>query len=337
MAESDGDDDFLIGTGIENGESFREACKGSVDEFLKRDEYIPVRGTVVSEEELEFLEVENDIDGVTIRWKDISKGLSLGYTHINLAPRNVLDIKPVYSIIKTHLDLREYGNLGLLNLKQAVGFEVIYFGGWTTLLCFLPKTSFKERCNLNMYKEMALANMNQLRHEFQLQLIQLNVKGQALNTLAKNNIFNPLKLFVLPGDRRIILSTLQSSLEQTELVATGFTKTFFSYRFGEKCTTTLTLPILDESGVEDICVHVGVKIRSEFHDLFWCREGVNSVIGKRGIMTSCCSFFECVNFQSNLDERGLDVKPELLAISSLPGEVRFVQLYADIPHRQLST
>lgn len=70
------------------------------------------------------------------------------------------------------------------------------------------------------------------------------------------------------------------------------------------------------------------------HDFLWCREGVNSIVGDRGVITSALPFFECVNFQSNLDEKRIDVKGKLLEVCRCGDTVRFVQLYVDTPHRR---
>ena len=84
-------------------------------------------------------------------------------------------------------------------------------------------------------------------------------------------------------------------------------------------------------------MHVGINISSHHYDLLWCREGVNTLLGRRGTLTSSPSFFECVNFQSNLDDRGIDVGRKMLEIRRFPDNVRFVQLYSDTPHRRPQT
>ena len=157
-------------------------------------------------------------------------------------------------------------------------------------------------------------------------------------TLAKNNIYVIKKMFILPHDRRAILKAFQGALENTiDDLTLSFYPVICFFRFGEKCRSRITLPILDVEAVYDICIHTGICISSSFHDLFWCRNGVNEVIGERGNLSSAFSFYECVNFQSNLDNRSLDVTGLLRSISKFPDRVRFIQMYSDIAHRRPST
>ena len=144
-------------------------------------------------------------------------------------------------------------------------------------------------------------------------------------------------MFVLPSDRRTILKAFQNALESTEFVDSTFYPIIFSFRFGEKCKGRIELPIFDINAVDDICIHSGICVSSYFHDLFWCRNGVNEVIGERGRLSSAYSFFECVNFQLNSDRRLLDVTGLLWSVCFFPEHVRFIQLYSDLPHRRPQT
>jgi hypothetical protein len=83
-------------------------------------------------------------------------------------------------------------------------------------------------------------------------------------------------------------------------------------------------------------VHVAGNILSDSEeiDLFWSTAGLEQVIGHRGTLTTCLSFRDCANYQSNLDGRAMDVTNGLRTICRFPQDVQFVQLYADIPHRQ---
>lgn len=339
MLDSDTDEEncLMIDTGIDNAENFKSAWNGNVEEFLKRDDYISVRGTAISEEELMYLNLSFDIDGVSIQWKDIGKGLSLDYTHLTIAPRDYQDIRPIYSVIKKHFNLNNYSKDGLANLKNAFGCQIMYYGGWDTWLAFVPDCTDCTLHTSKMCRDITFANVNKVRLAFQRKLKGLLVKDIATDTLSKNNLDNVKKMFVLPGDREIILSVFQQSLECTELVLPGFVPLLYTFRFGEKCKTPILLPVRDKSGVKDICVHVGINISSDNYDFMWCREGVNNLLGKRGQITSSLSFFECVNFQSNLDGRALGVGRKVLEICRFPDDVRFVQVYLDTPHRRPKT
>ncbi|MES9971093.1 MAG: hypothetical protein ABW092_13745, partial [Candidatus Thiodiazotropha sp.] len=87
------EDDILIETSFENSINFEQVWESvdNIDSFLHREDYISVRGTSV--EDPEDLNFEFDIDGVTILWKEIGSGLSLDYTHLDLASRGENDLK----------------------------------------------------------------------------------------------------------------------------------------------------------------------------------------------------------------------------------------------------
>ena len=50
-------------------------------------------------------------------------------------------------------------------------------------------------------------------------------------------------------------------------------------------------------------------------------------------MLTCLSLFEACNWQSNLDGRALDIPQSLRRLCSI-GNIRFIQFYADTPHRK---
>ena len=331
------EDDLLIQTSFENSINFEQVWESvdNIDSFLHRDDYISVRGTSV--EDPEDLNFEFDIDGVTILWKEIGSGLSLDYTHLDLASRGETDLKPIYPLLRKHIKLQEYTERGLDAFRHSVGCQLIYHGGWETWLGFMPRTNCDTGFSSQIIRRLVWSNISRLRIHFQKELKVLLETNRASETLAKNNIFNMKKLFVLPSDRRTILNAFQNALQTTDFVESTFYPIIFSFRFGEKCRGKIELPILDINSVEDICIHSGICVSSHFHDLFWCRSGVNEVIGERGRLTSAFSFFECVNFQSNLDKRLLDVSGLLRSVSLFPENLRFVQLYSDMPHRRPQT
>lgn len=87
MCDLDAEEDAFLDTAFENVDNFSRVWNSyaDIESFLHRTAYICVRGTSVAEPEND-LEVEYDIDGVSIRWKDVSKGLELDYTHLVVAP-----------------------------------------------------------------------------------------------------------------------------------------------------------------------------------------------------------------------------------------------------------
>lgn len=96
----------------------------------------------------------------------------------------------------------------------------------------------------------------------------------------------------------------------------------------------MNLPIKNSAAVSRVCVHAGVSVEGILEDdiLLWSRMGIKSLIGKRGSFTTACSFYECANFQSNLDGKALDISGELRRVCVFAEKVHFVQLYADMPH-----
>ena len=84
-------------------------------------------------------------------------------------------------------------------------------------------------------------------------------------------------------------------------------------------------------------IHVACNVTSTSEvDLLWSRAGIQNVIGTRGTVTPCLSLQECGNFQSNLDGRQMDITPQLRAVSAFPNYLKFIQLYADIPHLRMT-
>ena len=334
MAE---EDDSLVETSFENSIHFQNAWStaGCVEDFLHREEYIGVRGTCLDDpEELIY---EYDIDGITILWKNVANGLSLDFTHFDLASRGGCDLRPIYPLLKKHIELQEYTEISLKVLRSSLGCQLIYYGGWETWLGFIPKATCHIRYESQDIQNLTKRYVSALKIQFQKELVCLLERDIAFETLAKNNIYVIKKMFILPHDRMSILKAFQRALENTtDDLTASFYPVIFSFRFGEKCRSRIKLPIFDVEAVYDICIHAGICISSYFHDLFWCRNGVNEVIGERGNLSSAFSFFECVNFQSNLDHRSLDVTGLLRSISKFPERVRFIQMYSDIAHRRPS-
>lgn len=331
-------EDILIETSFENSINFQDAWISSdgIESFLHREEYISVRGAYVDDpSELHY---DYDIDGITILWKNVGDGLSLDYTHFDLASQGGHSLRPIYSLLKKHIKLEEYTVRSLQVFRHSLGCQLIHYGGCETWLGFIPQAQCKVMYESQDIRRLTVRNVSALKYHFQKELLCLLETETAIETLAKNNIFNIQKLFVLPSDRMTILKAFQRALENTtDFVDSSFYPVTFSFRFGEKCRSRIELPILDINAVDDICIHAGIRISSDFHDIFWCRSGVNEVIGERGHLSSAYSFFECVNFQSNLGHRSLDVSGLLRSITRFPDRVRFIQMYSDMPHRRPKT
>ena len=258
---SEEEDDLLIETSFENSINFEHVWKSkdNIDSFLIRDDYISVRGTTLDPDDINF---EFDIDGITIVWKELGSGLLLDYTHLDLAARGENDLRPIYPILRKHIKLQDYTERGLDAFRHSVGCQLIYHGGWETWLGFMPRTTCNTGYSSQIIRRLVWSNISRLRTRFQNELKVLVETNRAPETLAKNNIFNMKKLFVLPSDRRTILNAFQTALQTTDFVESAFYPVTFSFRFGEKCRSKIELPILDMNSVEDICIHSGICMSS---------------------------------------------------------------------------
>ena len=332
---------FLIDTAFENARSFSECWVkySKVEDFLKRDEYIPLRATTiprgVDQDELRHT---SDVDGVTIEWENVANGLQSDFRHFEIVPYGVCSLKRLYPVIKKHLKLSSFSANSFRVLKECVGTQLVYDGGWETWIGFIPNGEVLRCYDFTVLSGCVFRFMNRLKILFQEELKELHRIGAARETLAKNNLNDAKRLFVLPGDQRDILQAFETALGHTELLdLLNFRTILLTFRFGEKCRTPVVLPIRDVDAIRDICVHIGHTISCDDVDLFWGRQGLQEVTGSKHITTTAFSLFECANVQSALDRSMVTMSGDLRAICTYPDNIRFVQLYNDLPHRYPST
>ena len=333
---------FLIDTALENSRSFDENSfkHNSVQAFLKHDDYISARATAINQGvDQDELHHTSDIDGVTIEWKNIAEGIKSEFRHFELVPKGIRSLRRFYPLVKKHIDLSSFNVDSLKVLKDAVGTQIIYDGLYETWLGFIPDC--QERSTIyDFATQCRLVNqfMERLKSRFQDALKELFKRGIALETLAKNNLNDIRRIFVLPGHQCDILEMFQLAIDDTDLIELpSFKKVLFTFRFGEKCETPVKLPVRNANAVRDICVHVGHRISSDYVDMFWARQGVAQLMESNYIITSAYSFFECANLQSALSTSHLNISRDLRAVCSFPNSIRFVQLYSDLPHRYPKT
>lgn len=96
---------FLLDTAQENSRSFAESFSKnkSVEGFLKRDDYLSARATAIQQGvDQEELRHKSDIDGVTIEWIGIAKGLKSEFRHFEIVPPGVWSLRRFYPVIKKH-------------------------------------------------------------------------------------------------------------------------------------------------------------------------------------------------------------------------------------------
>lgn len=52
--------------------------------------------------------------------------------------------------------MREYGRIGLTNLRNAFSFQIIYSGGWDTSLAFVPRSFYQITYTNKMLRDMTM-------------------------------------------------------------------------------------------------------------------------------------------------------------------------------------
>lgn len=333
-------EDNLLQTGLENSMTFRCEWEKHLDipGFLHDHEYIPVRGSNVPHNELaEGFDIYPDIDGITIEWKDIA-GTSHPFHHLFLIPRGEYSLKNVYSWLRKHEDLTKYTSEGRHTLRNCVGAQIFTDSGWEYVISLLPKLDSKIILDSTVIKKMTMNWFQELKSALRLKLIESIPGHHVRHTLDKNNLNDLSQIFILPGDSSDILKMLQECIDLT-VKPQGFRSMVFSYRFGEKNRERVHLPIRNLQSVSKVCVHVGISLEPclENESLLWSRNGIQSVIGCRGTLTTACGLYESANFQTNLDGSQMDISFALRSISKFPEYTHFFQLYADLPHRYPKT
>lgn len=332
---------------VENGFAFVRAIdkhKGDYNEFLHRDSYIPVRGSTVSQVEDDLiLEYVPDIDGVVIEWHSIT-GSNQCISHVQIVPPQNVSLKYVYPVIKKHANLKQFNGVSRDLLRVCVASQLFYSDGWETWLGFVPKCNSKIAYTKEIIRTLSHTMLYDVKSQMQRRMKAMRVPRMAENTLLKNNLNDLARIFILPNDQDVVLQALQSSIDGIDMLLNEFRTIIITFRFGDKCNTEVPLPIADTNAVRCVSVHVGleigasypkidVNVQGQVWDLLWCREGVQLLVGCRGSICKTFSFTECINYQSNLDGRTLDINPDLKAVCSCPESLRFVQFYGDIPHR----
>ena len=323
-------------TAIENGSSFLNVFSkyDNCYDFLHREDYIGVRSVGIRQTELNiFFDIVPDVDGVVLEWNDISS-ISHSVRKIYLAPSDERSIKPVNNLLKKHVILSQYSPTQLKTFNHCCGSQLMYESGWEYWFALIPDPDQTQNMNQDN-KDMSTLTYKMIlsvRNEFRKKLQNCAASALVLNTCMKNNLNDARIITILPDDQKVILNILQECIKSTE-APVGFKTIFFSFRFGEKSTHGFDIPTKCSQAIDRVTAHFGVKlIPLTGIDAMWSRQGLQSLIGNRGSLTSAMSFFESANFQSNLDGRNMDVTGELLNVCFEPQNVQFIQLYTDSPH-----
>lgn len=290
-----------------------------------------------SEQEL-YLEKSYDIDGVVVEMRTIAAIKSPIFYLLLPAEGSTI---PMYHVLKKHIDMKAYSASGLKCLTNALGTNVAYTLGYRISVCIVPTTAngcaaLESRENarhsfVNFFKSARLTFVRKLRG--------LSPSDMARPSVQKNALYDPSHLNVLPQDQTLILSVLADALQEAALPE-GTELLIVASRFGQKQVEPLALAnffrmdAVRSVSIHTACTFSGASFRT---NLFWAREGVQEVIGRRGSLYSALSLTETANFQTNLDSRALDISGDLRRVSALPGKLTFLQLYATTPHRRDET
>ena len=170
-----------------------------------------------------------------------------------------------------------------------------------------------------------------LKSKLQKKLLAGRLLGKGAISMAKNSLSDTGRLTVLPADNHYFLSTVQQVIGTHESYDSRII--CFCFRFGEKISGDFSLSAFGRNNIVSASIHAAVNIACDTNiDLLWSSDGVQQVVGSRGTVSTCLSFGDCVNYQSNLDGRLVDISSELRNVCVYRNSVRFVQMYADIPH-----
>lgn len=300
--------------------------------FLQRSEKIFARSTRINHDAaLVWLNYVTDIDGCVLELEGVS-GFKGVVRHITICNNDRFSLKYVKSVLKKHVNLTNYSKVDLTMFNNCLGTQIFYAEGWECWIGLLPVAhGNKESLMKERIAEITYQYFCDLRLRFKKRLSEYAYQGIARRTLMKNDINNIKKVFVLPDDSAAILRALQDACEGYR--SDRLKPVVFCFRFGEKMTNGLDLKSFHREGISNITVHAGIDISCDCGvDLMWSMSGIQEVVGCRGSISTCLSLNDCGNYQSNLDGKQIDLSRDLLDICRFPAQVRFFQMYADVPH-----
>ena len=311
----------------------------SAEYFLHRDDRICARSVNLTDFEQDvFINISNDIDGCVVELKTL-KAIKMTVRHIPICQRNSSSLVMTKSLLKKHINLTKYSKTQLSNFNKSVGFQLFYERGLECYIALIPSNDSHQRqeWSQEIIRTVSLQSFQQLKSNFRNNLHGYAVNKIATRTLKKNDLDDVSKIFILPDDTEAILKANQDAIDSTDYPY-GFKPIVFCFRFGEKMLQGLSLNMFNLDEIMSATVHEGTDISSVYGiDLFWSMVGIQRLTGSRGVLSTCLLFKDCANFQSNLDGRLIDVKPQLFRLCRHPELLRFVQFYADVPHRNPKT
>lgn len=325
---------LLLRTGYENTSDFVVVFANEEfdpEKLLKRNSTINARDCCIGDvAQLLWLDFDYDIDGI-VATLNLFSSIKSRFLYLNILPRNFDSLIPVFPILRKHLSLTDYSNLGLQYLKSSVSIKLFEGDGFEYHLTLLPVCG-KQR--FKVYSKKELINVQyqfylNFRKELSSLIQSLPESDLSRGTIKKNRIFDIKRWFILCDDRTFILSCLDKVLSKIPVDAT-FEKKIVAFTFGQRDSSReLSIKEAFDTTHALVTVHAAVTISSRVLDqhLFWSRFGIQDLIGERGILYSALSFTSCCNFQTNLDGRCNDISHVLRRLCRIPNNLRFLQFY----------
>ncbi|CAI5689619.1 unnamed protein product [Oreochromis niloticus] len=324
--------------GVENMKGLADAfaTSQSVEDFLLDPNiFIPLQATTV-EESMKLVWSIFDYDGVVVELKNL-KGLHIPFSRLNMAPFKMHQLKNSWHTIKKHFDLSKVSVEGLKVLRKVRGFDFAYLDrGFKLEAIVIPKSLVvvDRVCTMTDYLPRHTVDLvNGILTKFVELLKDLPLEELTRPTLQKTIIHNKGSMNVLPQDQTFVLSKLDEAKRMLPEHPTLEVR-FFVYKFGQKEREPFELlTVANPDDVVRCSLHVACNLipLDPHTTLFWSRAGLERMFGPRARFFTCMSMHECVNVQTELDQRPPDILRPLAEIATKPN-VTFWQFYVDSPH-----
>ncbi|XP_063962071.1 uncharacterized protein LOC135155775 [Lytechinus pictus] len=332
------DREALIETARDNTRQLAQeiASHSSIESFLQDDLVrLNIRPTNATKlEQATLLEYKYDIDGVVVELNNLS-ALSSPINYIRFNPCKG-SMQPAYHLLKKHVNLQYYSANGLKRLMNVHALHLCYPREWRISVCVLPNPGYNASDFSSKAQALTttLSFFQRVKTHFVNIITSLPKDDNNRPTIQKNSMHDISNYNVLHQDQPFILSCFDRALQMSCIDPSKMMK-IIATQFGQKSNVPLRLSdYFDTTSIGETSVHHAVTISASDYNthLLWSRQGIQELINDRGTVFSALSFYEAVNFQTNIDNRRIDISGELRNVSKYPAQITFLQMYADTPH-----
>lgn len=326
-------------TGLSNQVALIGACNeySTCEEFLYASDIarIPIRScSKLSEEQVT---TAYDFDGFVVELHSLL-AVKFNIYKLQLKVRKGCYGFLVYSKIKKHLPLSTYHKTTIDILRKIRGISLFSANGWQAILTLIPRAGQR-----TLQQPEPYAYFKGVERDF-ISAVERTAKSQIVpgesrvpRTVLKNSLIDVEDWDVLPEDQAFILMLLDRAIISSDC-PNGFEPRVYLTRFGQKESGSFNLnSLFVPEHVTSVTFHAGVNLSMPCVNLLWSRTGLQQLVGKRGNLYSCLSLSESANFQTNLDNREMDISAALREVTSFQTGLTFLQFYADTPHRRLES